>query len=100
MISTWFPTDKCFIDGAWVAPASKDSLPLEDPSDGTVIGAIARGGSADVDLAVAAARGALDGAWEKCPRSSVAGFWPRLAGRFSKESRILPGLRQPMSGSR
>ncbi|MCD2178106.1 aldehyde dehydrogenase family protein [Rhizobium sp. C1] len=67
MISTWFPTDKCFIDGAWVAPASKDSLPLEDPSDGTVIGAIARGGSADVDLAVAAARGALDGAWGEMP---------------------------------
>lgn len=67
MISPWFPTDKCFIDGAWVAPESKDTLPLENPSDGTVIGAIARGGSADIDLAVEAARRSLEGEWGRLP---------------------------------
>lgn len=67
MISPWFPTDKCFIDGAWVAPQSNDTLPLENPSDGAVIGAIARGGSADIDLAVDAARRSLDGEWGRLP---------------------------------
>lgn len=67
MISPWFPTDKCFIDGAWVAPESKDTLPLENPSDGTVIGAIARGGSVDIDLAVDAARQSLEGEWGRLP---------------------------------
>lgn len=67
MISPWFPTDKCFIDGAWVASQSKDTLPLENPSDGAVIGAIARGGAADVDLAVEAARRSLDGEWGRMP---------------------------------
>lgn len=67
MISPWFPTDKCFIDGAWVAPQGKDTLPLENPSDGTVIGSIARGGSADIDLAVEAARRSLDGEWGRMP---------------------------------
>lgn len=67
MISPWFPTDKCFIDGAWVAPQSRDTLPLENPSDGAVIGAIARGGAADVDLAVEAARRSLEGEWGRMP---------------------------------
>ena len=67
MISPWFPTDKCFIDGAWVAPSSKDTLPLENPSDGAVVGAIARGGAADIDLAVDAARRSLDSEWERMP---------------------------------
>lgn len=67
MISPWFPTDKCFIDGEWVAPQSKDTLPLENPSDGAVIGAIARGGAADVDFAVEAARRSLDGEWGRMP---------------------------------
>ena len=39
----WFDTDKCFIDGRWVAAQSGDLLPLEDPSRGVEIGAIARG---------------------------------------------------------
>ena len=39
----WFETDKCFIDGRWVAARSGALLPLEDPSRGAEIGAIARG---------------------------------------------------------
>jgi aldehyde dehydrogenase (NAD+) len=46
-----------------VAPASGETLPLENPSTGETIGAIARGGAADIDAAVAAARQALAGEW-------------------------------------
>jgi aldehyde dehydrogenase (NAD+) len=67
MISPWFPTDKCFIDGHWLPAQGGQSLPLENPSDGTVIGAIARGGQADVDLAVAAAHKSLSGDWGRMP---------------------------------
>jgi aldehyde dehydrogenase (NAD+) len=59
----WFDLDKCFIDGRWVAPATGNVLPLEDPSRGAQIGAIARGGAADIDAAVAAAERALAGPW-------------------------------------
>jgi aldehyde dehydrogenase (NAD+) len=59
----WYPSDKCYIDGRWIAPSGGARLPLENPSTGEVIGQIARGSSADVDAAVAAARRALDGEW-------------------------------------
>ncbi len=61
----WYPADKCFIDGRWVAPLSGETLPLEDPSRGVEIGAIARGNAADVDAAVASAEKALGGDWGK-----------------------------------
>ncbi|HVP98271.1 MAG TPA: aldehyde dehydrogenase family protein, partial [Roseiarcus sp.] len=60
---TWFPTDQCFIGGCWVAPKSGERLPLEDPSRGVEMGAIARGANADIDDAVAAAERALAGDW-------------------------------------
>jgi aldehyde dehydrogenase (NAD+) len=60
---TWFPIDKCFIDGRWVEPQSGKRLPIEDPSRGVEIGEIARGQAADVDAAVEAAERALAGDW-------------------------------------
>ena len=56
-----FPHDGIFVDGAWQAHAGQ--LPLEDPSTGAEIGTIARGGAAEIDAAVAAARAALAGDW-------------------------------------
>ncbi|MGR3496036.1 aldehyde dehydrogenase family protein [Citreimonas sp.] len=46
---TWRPTD--------------ETLPLHDPSDGSEIARIARGGAAEIDAAVTAAQAALDGEW-------------------------------------
>src|ERR1700677_1334469 len=62
---TWFDSDKCFIDGRWVEPQTGKRLPIEDPSRGVEIGAIARGEAADIDAAVEAADRALGGAWGK-----------------------------------
>jgi len=59
----WFDPTKVHIGGAWTAPAEGGQLPLEDPSTGAAIGTVARGTAADIDAAVAAAQGALDGAW-------------------------------------
>ena len=62
-LNLWFDPTKCFIGGKWLPPDSGETLPLENPSDGTTIGAIARGGATDIDRAVAAAQAALDGDW-------------------------------------
>ena len=58
-----FETRHVYIDGRWHACARGDTLPLFDPSTGGQLAEIARGGRVDVDAAVAAAQGALDGGW-------------------------------------
>ena len=55
--------DRCFIDGHWCASDSGDTIDLRNPSDGSTLCAIARGNAADIDRAVAAAKGALAGNW-------------------------------------
>jgi aldehyde dehydrogenase (NAD+) len=57
------PDAAVLINNAWREAAAGDTIPVIDPSDGTSFAAIARGTAVDVDRAVAAARGALDGAW-------------------------------------
>ncbi|MGR3793831.1 aldehyde dehydrogenase family protein [Vannielia sp. SX4] len=57
----WFDPSEYLIGGHWHdAPAT---LPIEDPSTGQEIGAIARCGAREVSDAVAAAQTALDGEW-------------------------------------
>src|SRR5271170_1120510 len=75
----WFETDKCFIDGRWVEPQSGRSLPIEDPSRGVEIGAIARGQGADVDAAVEAAERALQGDWGRLTATERGRLLLRLA---------------------
>ncbi|MEX3011105.1 aldehyde dehydrogenase family protein [Hoeflea sp. TYP-13] len=58
-----FDPAKVFINGAWVAPESGETLALENPSTGEVVGNIARGAERDIDNAVSAAQSALDGIW-------------------------------------
>ena len=58
-----FDTTPVFIAGRWQAAAGGGTLPLTNPSDGSLLAQIARGQAADVDAAVAAAQAALDGAW-------------------------------------
>jgi len=59
----WFDSAEVFIGGRWFLPESGQTLPLENPSTGEEIGRIARGGPADIDAAVTAARDALNGEW-------------------------------------
>lgn len=59
----WFDPSLCLINGAWVPPASGDTLDLINPSDGTPLAAIARGSAPDINAAVAAAHSARQGDW-------------------------------------
>ncbi|MFL6663596.1 MAG: aldehyde dehydrogenase family protein [Rhizobacter sp.] len=58
-----FDTQRVFIGGRWEAAARAETIALGNPSDGSVLAQIARGGAADIDAAVGAARAALGGAW-------------------------------------
>ena len=58
-----FETRHVFIAGEWRPADAGETLELQNPSDGTELARIARGGAADIDRAVGAARAALDGAW-------------------------------------
>jgi aldehyde dehydrogenase (NAD+) len=78
-----FATDRILVAGEWRAVAG-GTLALEDPSDGSELCRIGRGGAADVDAAVAAARAALD--------SREAGSWGRLAA--VERGRILARIGQ------
>ena len=61
--SLWFDPTTCLIDGQWNAAASGKTLTLVNPSDGSDICQIARGGKADIEAAVQAADAALNGDW-------------------------------------
>ena len=60
--------DKLYIDGEWVAAASGGMFDVVDPSNRQVFHRVARGGPADIDKAVKAARAAFD-----------HGPWPRMS---------------------
>ena len=63
MTAIGFDTRHLLINGQWRASASGETLPLHNPSDGSVLTEIARGHSADIAAAVAAAQAALTGEW-------------------------------------
>jgi aldehyde dehydrogenase (NAD+) len=65
------------IGGTW-EPAA-ETIPVVDPSDGSTIGAIARGTARDVDRAVAAAHAALEGDWGALPAYERGRLMMRLS---------------------
>ena len=58
----WFDPSQVLIGGRW-QEAEGGTLPCADPSTGAQMAEIARGGTAEIDAAVAAARAALSGDW-------------------------------------
>jgi phenylacetaldehyde dehydrogenase len=64
------------IGGKWVNAASGKTFPVYDPSTGNVLAQVAEADSADVDMAVKAARKAFD-----------EGPWPRMSP--SERGRLL-----------
>ena len=71
-----FATDEMLIGGTWRRAA--ETLPLEDPSTATAIGAIPAATAGDVDAAVAAASEALRGPWGRTPAAERGRVLARL----------------------
>lgn len=76
--------DMLYIDGQWVKPVRGGTFETLDPSDETLIAHVAAASSADVDLAVNAARRAFD-----------EGPWPQMTGaqRAKVLRRVAAGIR-------
>ena len=74
-------TDRILIAGQWRLCASRQTLPLINPSDGSTLAAIARGNAADIDAAVNAAQSALDGEWGRMTATERGRVLKRLSAR-------------------
>jgi aldehyde dehydrogenase (NAD+) len=74
-------TDRVFIAGQWRAGASRETLPLINPSDGSTLCDIARGTADDIDAAVQAAQAALDGDWGHLTAAERGRLLMRLSAR-------------------
>jgi aldehyde dehydrogenase (NAD+)/betaine-aldehyde dehydrogenase len=67
------------IDGEFRDAAAGATFPTHDPAHGAELATVARGGTADVDAAVAAARAAFQGSWAKTSPAKRARALNRLA---------------------
>ena len=86
------------IGGRAVASTGDRRTPMIDPSSGRVVGHVPEANAADVDAAVAAARGALDGAWSRLRPYERAQAMSRLADLLEENSRELSELETINSG--
>ena len=69
--------DKLYIDGAWVAPHSSDTIEVIDSTTEEVMGTVPLGSAEDVDAAVQAARAAC-AAWSQVSASERAKYATRI----------------------
>ncbi len=88
----WFDPHLCFIAGQWRPAQEGATLPLTNPSDGSEICHIARGQSADIDAAVAAAQAAQEGAWGETSATERGRILTRLGQVISQNVDRLAAL--------
>jgi phenylacetaldehyde dehydrogenase len=74
------PPKQMLIDGKWVGARSGETFPTYNPAKGEVIGTVAAGDKADIDLAVKAARRAFEsGPWRSITPSERGRLLWKLA---------------------
>ena len=74
-----------FIDGKFVNALSGKTFPVYNPATGEILANVAEGDSADIDIAVAAARRAFDhGPWRKLSPSQRARLIYQLADKMEE----------------
>jgi aldehyde dehydrogenase (NAD+) len=82
-----------FIGGKWQESVSGKSFPTLNPATGATLCAVAEGDAADIDLAVQAARKALDvGPWSTMDAADRGRILFRLADRVEKHAPALAEL--------
>ncbi len=81
-----------FIDGALVEPASGELRDVLEPATGEVLARAAMGNADDVDRAVGAARGALEGDWGKTPGTERSRLLHALADAIAANRKELAEL--------
>ncbi|HEY1598717.1 MAG TPA: aldehyde dehydrogenase family protein, partial [Pirellulales bacterium] len=84
---------QCFIGGKWVAAKSGKTFDTVNPATEEVIAKVAEGDAADVDLAVASARDALEhGPWGKMDARDRGRLMYKLADLIEEELNELASL--------
>jgi len=82
-----------FIDNRFVQSAAERQFEKFSPVDGSLLGTVAEGGQADVDLAVQAATAALQGTWGRLTLAQRTDMLHAVAreieGRTMKQLSIL-----------
>jgi aminomuconate-semialdehyde/2-hydroxymuconate-6-semialdehyde dehydrogenase len=73
-----------FIDGTFVASRDGRTFQKRRPIDNAVVGRVPEGGSAEVDAAVEAAKGALRGPWSRMGIESRADLLHKVAAEMSR----------------
>ena len=76
---------KHYIDGQWVDPVRPNALEVDNPTTEEISGRIALGSSADVDLAVTAARRAF-GAWSQTTREERLELLGAIMAEYQKRA--------------
>ena len=87
-----------FVGGELVEAASGELRELSEPATGAPLARCALAGEADVDRAVAAARGALDGRWGKTPPPERSRLLHALADAIEAERDALAELETRNTG--
>src|SRR6201998_4533905 len=87
-----------FINGEWLAPAAGEYFDTHDPSTGETVASIAQGSSADIDVAVRAARAASP-QWRALAPHLRARYLYNLARLVQKHSRLLAVLETMDNGT-
>ncbi|MGV0878938.1 aldehyde dehydrogenase family protein [Martelella sp. FLE1502] len=83
---------KLLIDGDWRDAQAGELLETRNPATGAVIGSVARGGPGDIDLAVEAARRALNGPWAKLTPFERQEILLRLADIIEKNYDLIAAV--------
>ena len=76
---------KFYIDGKWINPVIKNNYQVINPSNETAYATISLGSKKDVDLAVTAARNAID-TWSNVDKKDKIYFLEKLPSEISLES--------------
>ena len=84
-------TSHLFIGGAWIRSASDETIDVFNPTTEECVGAVPAGAAADVDAAVAAARGAFP-SWSSTPVAERAAALRRIAHALSERQEELARL--------
>jgi acyl-CoA reductase-like NAD-dependent aldehyde dehydrogenase len=83
---------KLFIDGEWVDAASGETFETTNPSDGSVVGRVAKGGKDDMRRGIEAARRTFDsGTWADMPQEERS---RRMLKAWEALTAALPTLSQ------
>ncbi|MFJ8742267.1 aldehyde dehydrogenase family protein [Embleya sp. NPDC127516] len=77
--------DTIYIDGAWTAPSSSETIEVVDPNTERVVATVPQCTPADVDLAVAAARRAFPG-WAATPPAERAALLAKARDLLAERS--------------